>query len=133
MAQQEALVQTMTETRLKMEMPDLDSVVNSETLTSLRKMYPELANTVNAHPDLYTKAKAAYTIIKKLNIANVDNSGYDYEADRRKIQQNMAKPRAVQSVTPRQSPLASAGSYDGELTDALKAQLWKEMNAARSK
>ncbi len=133
MAQQEANMQSMTEMRLKMEMPDLDSVVNSETLNSLRKMYPELANTVNAHPDLYTKAKAAYTIIKKLNISNVETNGYDYEADKRKIQTNMSKPRAIQSVAPRQSALAQSSAYDGELTDALKAQLWKEMNVARSK
>lgn len=133
MAQQEATLQSMTEMRLKMEMPDLDNVVNSETLNSLRKMYPELANTVNAHPDLYTKAKAAYTIIKKLNISNVETNGYDYEADKRKIQTNMSKPRAIQSVAPRQSALAQSSAYDGELTDALKAQLWKEMNVARSK
>lgn len=132
-AQQEANMQSMTEMRLKMEMPDLDTVVNSETLNSLRKMYPELSNTVNSHPDLYTKAKAAYTIIKKLNIAPVDSNPYDYEADKRKIQQNISKPRAVQSVTPRQSALAQSSAYDGELTDALKAQLWKEMNVARSK
>lgn len=133
MAQQEANMQSMTEMRLKMEMPDLDAIVNSETLNSLRKMYPELSQTVNAHPDLYTKAKAAYTIIKKLNISDSTLNAYDYEADKRKVQQNLSKPRAVQTVTPRQSALANAQAYDGELTDSLKAQLWKEMNIARSK
>lgn len=133
MKQQHAqMMNMMMENRLKSELPDLDSVVTTENARKLQQLYPEIANTLLNAPDEYTKLKSAYTIIKKLNISPVD-SVYDYEADKRKIQQNMAKPRAVQSVTPRQSALAQAGSYDGELTDSLKAQLWKEMNTARNK
>ena len=132
MQQQEAMMQIMTENRLKTEMPDLDSVVNQDTLKTLRSMYPELAQSINTNPDLYSKAKSAYTLIKKLNIVEPAPS-YDYQQDRARIQQNMAKPKPVQSVAQRQSPLAQSVAYDGELTEGMKAQLWKEMNVARNK
>lgn len=128
--QQQVVMQNVVENRLKMEMPDIDNVVNAENIRQLQSMYPELAQSINSNPDLYTKAKAAYTMIKKLNIVPEPQPVYDYEADRRRIAQNTAKPKPVQTVAQRQSPLAASNAYDGELTDAIKNQYWKEMQKA---
>lgn len=128
--QQQVMMQNVVENRLKMEMPDIDNVVNGENIRMLQQMYPELAQSINSNPDLYTKAKAAYTMIKKLNIVPEPQPMYDYEADKRRIAQNTAKPRPVQTVAQRQSPLAASHAYDGELTDSVKNQYWKEMQKA---
>ena len=92
--QQHAVTQQqLIENRLKMELPDLDKVVCAKNLALLSQQHPELAATIQTNPDLYTQAKAAYTLIKKLGIEEpkkVDNS--------QRIQQNMAKPKPLQSV-----------------------------------
>lgn len=125
--QQEMFMQTMTEARIKTEMPDVDSVVNVQNLQLLRSQYPELAASINANPDLYSKAKAAYTLMTKLGIAQGTAQAYDYAQDKQRIAQNMAKPKPVQSVAQRQSPLAQANAYDGPLTEDMKKSLWKDM------
>lgn len=130
--QQQATMQNVTENRLKMELPDIESVLSTDNVKKLNQMYPELAQSISANPDYYSKAKAAYTLMKRLNIVEDAPAvpAYDYEADRRRIAQNSAKPKPVQSVISRQSPLAASNAYDGELTDSVRTQLWKEMQKA---
>ena len=60
-------------------------------------------------------------MIKKLGIIPAEPT-----QDRQKIQQNMAKPKAVQSVTPRQSGLLDISQYDGNLSEEQKAAIWAE-------
>lgn len=115
--------------RLKSKYPDIDAVVCKENLDTLRATYPELADSINAGSDLYNKAAAAYTLIKKLGIAPEDN----YVEDKIKAQKNAVKPRPLASVNPQQgdSPLSKANAFANGLTDDLKAQLRREMENAR--
>ncbi len=117
--------------RLKAKYPDLDKVVSQENLLALRQDYPELAATLNANSDLYSKAVSAYTLIKKLGLDVEDT----YEEDRIRAQKNAAKPRPLASVAPQQSesPLTHANAFANGLTDTLKEQLRKEMYDARNK
>jgi hypothetical protein len=122
---------TSTEIRLKTQYPDFDRVVSEGNLNNLREMYPEIAHTINSSDDLYSKAVAAYTMIKKLGIVPQDDP-FKYEKET--AQRNAAKPKSLASISPQQgdSPLSKANAFaNGNLTDDLKKQMWKEMNQYR--
>jgi hypothetical protein len=119
---------SIAETRLRTKYPDFDSVVTKENIDTLRLIHPEIAETINSNPDLYTKAAAAYTMIKQLNVGQPDT----FEADRERVQKNAAKPRPINSVaTQGASPLAKADAFANGLTEEVKAQLLKEMNECK--
>lgn len=122
-----------TELRLKNQYTDFDSVVTKDNLDSLRIAYPEIAQSLNANPDLYAKAVSAYTMIKKLGIGVEDS----FVEEKAAIQRNAAKPKPLASINPQQgdSPLSKANAFatSGKLTDELKAQMLKEMNEFRNR
>lgn len=128
--QQTAL--SATEIRLKTQYTDFDEVVSAENVEVLRRQYPELAVSINANPDMYSKAVSAYTMIKKLGIAQVPDT---FEGDKQQAQKNAMKPRPLSSVSPQQgdSPLSRANAFASGLTPELKNQLLKEMNQFRNK
>lgn len=121
---------TVVETRLKTQYQDFDSVVSQQNIDALRIAYPEIASTINANTDLYSKAVAAYTLIKKLGIHKEDT----FVNERARAQQNAAKPRPLTSVAPQEGegPLAQANAFANGLTEELKKQLYKEMMDSRS-
>lgn len=123
--------QETAESRLQSKYPDLYDVVTTENIERLRNEYPELAATVNSNKDPYTQAAAAYTLIKKFNIA----PDKQYAPHRGKVQNNMEKPRPVSSVSPQQgdSPLSKANAFADGLTPELKSTLWEEMRAAKKR
>lgn len=125
---QKNTVTLTAEAKLKNEFPDIETVVSAENIQTLRDMYPEIAETISSNNDLYTKAKAAYTVIRKLGI----HSSQDYSAEKQLAQKNMAKPKPLASVSPQQgeSPIARANAFANGLTPELKAQLRKEMEEA---
>jgi len=116
---------------LKTKYPDFDAVVTEENLHNLRSMYPEVAHTVNSSSDLYSKAVAAYTMIKKLGIAPQEDV---YKQEKELAQRNAAKPKSLASISPQQgdSPLSKANAFaNGSFTEEDKARYWKEMNQYR--
>jgi hypothetical protein len=117
------------EARLKAEHPDFDKVVSKENIEILKESYPELAMTLQESSNLYTKAKSAYTLIKKLGIHTDEN----YDKERELVQKNAAKPKPLAAVSPQQgdSPLSRANAFANGLTPELKEQLYKEMLEAR--
>lgn len=119
-AQQNAQTQQqLVENRLRQEFPDIDKVLGYSS--QLAAQEPELARSLIANTDSYSQLKATYQMIKKLGIIPAEPT-----QDRQKIQQNMAKPKAVQSVTPRQSGLLDISQYDGNLSEEQKAAIWAE-------
>ena len=119
----------MTEIRLKTQYPDFDKVVNTETIASLRDLYPDIAATLHTSSNLLSKGSSAYTLIKKLGIYREDT----YQNDKAQAVNNVTKPRPLASVSPQQgeSPLARANAFANGLTDELKEQLRKEMYESR--
>jgi len=116
---------------LKTKYPDFDSVVTEANLHNLRSMYPEVAHTVNSSNDLYSKAVAAYTMIKKLGISPQEDI---YRQEKELAQRNAAKPKSLASISPQQgdSPLSKANAFaNGSFTEEDKARYWKEMNQYR--
>jgi hypothetical protein len=118
----------LIETRLKTEHPDIDKVVTVDNIKSLSELYPEVAQALNSSTDYYSKAKAAYTMIKKFGIHVEDT----FAPDRELAQKNAAKPRPLASVSPQtaESPLSRVNAFANGLTEELKAQLRKEMDEA---
>lgn len=118
-----------TRLQLKTDFPDFDKVVTPENISRFKDEYPELARTLDAAQDPYAAGASAYTLFKKFGIAIEDN----YEAERYKVKENIAKPKPVTSVSSQQgsSPLAKANAFANGLTDELRKQLVKEMAEAR--
>lgn len=123
--------QQSAETRIKTQYPDFDRVVNDTTIESLRENYPELAQSLNANPDVYSKAAAVYTLIKKFGLSPSDET----LLERARIQENSKKPRPLSSISPQQgeSPLSKANAFAQGLTDELRSQLLKEMHEAKKR
>lgn len=117
------------ESRIKSTYSDFDRIVTMENIEKLKSQYPELAASVDATPDLYSKAVAAYTLIQKFGL----NESDPYMQDKIKAQANAAKPRPLASVSPQQggSPMEKANAFATGLTPELKAQLLKEMTEAQ--
>lgn len=122
--QQQANV-TSIEAKLKSQYTDFDKVVSADNIKRLSAEEPELAQAIGSTHDVYSKAVAAYKMIKKLGIYVEDN----YSQDREVAQKNSLKPKPLASVSPQQgeSPLAKANVFANGLTTELKKQLLKEM------
>jgi len=132
--QQAQSQQLATESKIRSQYPDFDQVFNSDTITSLNEMYPDVANALRVMPDDYNKATAAYTMIKNLGIYKGNEVKKPaYESDVLKAKVNASKPRPLTSVNPQQgdSPLSKANAFANGLTKELKEQMLKEMNEAR--
>jgi len=120
---------TQTEVRLKSQYSDFDKVVSADNIAALRESYPELAASINANNDLYSKAVSAYTMIKKLGI----HQEQVYAPEKARIAQNAAKPKPSATIAPQKSdsPLSQANAFANGLTPELQKQLWSEMNSLR--
>ena len=124
--------ESITEARIKSAYPDFDRVVSQENIAMLRDQYPEIANTLNASTDLYSKAVSAYTMIKQFGI----HQDPVLQNDRLRVARNTVKPRPLASVSPQQSesPLTKANAFaNGEFTESDRKRLWNEMNEARKR
>lgn len=114
------------ESQLRIQYPDLDKVINQENIALLKDEYPELAATINANPDLYSKSVAAYTMIKRLGI----HQDAPVQENQQRYYQNATKPRASASVAPQKSdkPLDNAYGFSRGLTKEMKAQAERDLN-----
>lgn len=120
---------TTVDAQVRARYPDFEKIVSKDNIDMLKQEYPEIAATINANPDLYSKAVAAYTMIKKLDINTEDI----YLDDKIKIQRNQAKPKPSNSIAPTKgdSPLSKANGFATGLTDDVRKALWKEMQEAK--
>ena len=117
------------EYKLTQEFKDFNAVVSKENIARFKEEQPELAQSLMANPDLYSKGKSAYMLLKKFGIATDPN----LEADKALVMKNAAKPRPLVSVSPQQgdSPLSRANAFANGLTKELKEQLAREVAEAR--
>jgi hypothetical protein len=121
--------ETAVESKIRSNFPDFNEVVSKQNVERLNHEYPEIAQTLRDTPDLYNKASAAYSIMKKFGIYK----DMTYEEDKMKAIKNSQKPRPVASVSPQQgdSPLSKANAFANGLSKDLQKQLLAEMAAAR--
>ena len=121
--------QESAQSRLKSQYQDFDKVVTPDNLSLLRDLEPEWAASINANPDLYSKAVTAYKAIKKLNIARDEGDEFNKLA----IERNIKKPQPSAAVTPQRgdTPFSQVNKFQDGMTPELKKSLWKEMEEAR--
>lgn len=123
----------IADAKIRSQFNDFDQVVTPESIEVLRNTYPEIAQSLHATPDLYSKAVSTYNIIKKFGIGRQYNPQVEYE--RGLVEKNNLKPRATNSIAPQQgeTPLNKANEWaNGVLTPERKAQLYKEMMEAKN-
>jgi multidrug efflux pump subunit AcrB len=121
---------TSAEIKLKSTCPDFDRVVSQDNIDLLNDLHPEIAETIkNSNADIYGKAVTAYTVIKNLGIAKDDN----FEKEKRRIQENAAKPKPLSSIQPqvKDGPLSGAAAFTETISQEEKNRLWQEMLASR--
>jgi archaellum component FlaF (FlaF/FlaG flagellin family) len=120
--------QVAVESKIKTAFPDFEKVVSKENVEILNHQFPEIAESLRDTQDMYSKAAAAYKIMKTFGIYKDP-----LEQDRSQALKNSLKPRPLASVNPQQgdSPLSRANAFANGLTEELKEQLRKEMNAAK--
>lgn len=123
--QQQAIT---TEAMLKSRFNDFDTVVNDASISRLKEKYPEVAASLTAQPDPYSKLSAAYTLIKDLRLADsvIDNN---YDEEKAIIAKNVRQPRAAGSMSPQTgtTPLAQANDYAKTYSSKMDAQIRAEM------
>lgn len=117
----------VTETRLRTEFPDFNKVFSKENVSLLEAENPELVETIaTSSADPYKVAKSMYKAIKQFGVYSEDT----YEADRDRVQKNLAKPKPVIAASSRQtgnSPLSKISEYADEMTEERKAALREEV------
>lgn len=125
--------QLASQALLKAQYPDFDTVVNAGAIEMLRNEFPETAASLVSNPDEYSRAVAAYKLIKRLGYSQDNAAQYDVQKER--IDANLAKPRPLSSISPQQaeSPLSRVNAFENGLTQDLQKQLWKEMQEAMGK
>jgi hypothetical protein len=128
------LEQQTLELRIKNKFSDFDEVVNKKALDKLAQEDPELAYAIDATPDMYTKAVAAYKMLKAKHAPQEEQEERFTEEDR-SYYENKSKPRSTNSVSPQRGdrPLSQANAFQNGLTKEVKDQLYREMQEARSK
>jgi hypothetical protein len=118
------------ESKIKNNFPDFESVVSQENVAILNEEFPELAASLRDTSDIYNKAAAAYSVIKRMGIYKEQDS---FMKEKQIAIANSKKPRPLASVSPQQgdSPLSKANAFANGLTPELKEQMRREMNQAR--
>lgn len=117
------------EAQLKTRYTDFDNVVTKENLSALKESHPDIHQTIFTSPDLYAKGSTAYKLIKELVLSGKEAPNYAVE--QRKIAQNAAKPRNINTIKGAQtnSPLDKANSFaTGDNTDPnYRKEVYKHM------
>lgn len=120
------------EYKLRSTYTDFDKVFNAENIARLKESDPEFAEAIaSSQSSLYSRCATTYKKIKDMGLYVEDK----HVKEKAKAQENAAKPRPMNSVSPQQgdSPLSMANAFANGLTPDLKKQLWKEMQNASKK
>ena len=128
--QREQITQQSIERELKEQYPDIGKVLSDDNIAMLEYLDSKFFSGLKANPDTYSKLVSAYLRMKEKGIYKEDI----FIADKKRIQDNAAKPRlspAVSSTQPGESALSKAGMFTDGLTKELAAQLNKEMFESR--
>lgn len=114
------------ESQLNREYPDLYKVLSKDNIEALRTEDPYLAASLHSNTDLKSKMIGTYNAIKRYGIYKDPNA---YAFDKNRLQQNLNKPRASQTVAPQSGtdPLSAANIYANGLTEELREKLYQDM------
>lgn len=113
------------EQQVQQKYPDFSSVVTQDNLKKLELTKPHLFNAIRDTQDVYSKAAAAYELIKSSNILE------SHPEQEERIAQNQHKPRSAAGMggqSASNSPLTRVGDYDRRvMTPERRAELQRMM------
>ena len=117
----------IAENKVRARYPDLDKVMSEENKFILSQRAPKAYAAWKKMPDSWDKVEAVYEAIKSYGI----DKAIEYKQEQNRIQKNMAKPRAVNSVvaTKKESALSNVNSFVDEysMSEEQRQQEFKEM------
>lgn len=122
----EAKEQAEFHTRLRTKFSDFDEVVTPETLELLEQNDPDLAKTIIEIRDPYKMGLQSYKFIKSMGLSEKVPSHRRAKEVDKKIEQNAKTIQSPQVFDKR--PMAQTF----QLTEAMKNELYKEMNQCAS-
>lgn len=136
--QQQKAQEFEMQNKIRAQYPDIDSVVNGETIKALNEQYPVEAAALGEMSNRYSQAVLAYTTIKNLGLYKPQGNALKkpaYESEVLRAKVNAAKPRPLTSVNPQQgdSPLSKANAFANGFTEEVAEALRKEMYSASKK
>lgn len=110
---------------------DYDQVMTPDNLKDLEYMDPQMANALKTSGDFEGASKIAYNMIKAMGIykdttATSSSSG-NYEYEKQRAKENLAKPKPAQAIGKSNSPLGALSPYHREQTKEHKDMLWANM------
>lgn len=111
------------------KMSDFNELVTDENLKTLQRLYPDEYQTLTYNPDVKSRAKVAYNLLKNYGIVESQN-----KKNQERIQENMKKPSAASLGAPQapETPLAKLDDYGRRiLTDEERDKIMKEVARKR--
>ena len=103
-------------------LPDFYKVVNDDNIKTFARLYPEDYESMMANPNLSSRSKTAYNMIKNYGIIQKPDTSSQEE----KLIATQFKPKAAASVSHQspQTPLTKVGDYERRvLTEADKDRI----------
>jgi hypothetical protein len=105
--------QAQIEAQVRTKFPDWEKVVSTENIAKFASIEPELAESLRQTKDPYLQLVSAYKLIKNSSVYSEPIEVSSANDDRRRIEQNNARPRPSASIAPSSSskPLSAANDY----------------------
>jgi len=114
---------------------DFNEVVSDENLKTFAKLYPDDYQTMMSNPNLKSKSKTAYNMIKNYGIMDANRSVSHALDVEQKLSQNKQKPQASSNASPQQpqTPLTRLGDYERRtLTEADRDRIMAEVERKKA-
>lgn len=114
----EELRKTVAILEAKAEMssiPDFNTVVSDENFETLKRLFPEDADSVLSNPNLKSRTRVLYNMIKKYGISGATPMIKQAESIRsaeKKLESNKMKPGMAATAPVSTSPITKFGRYD---------------------
>lgn len=96
---------------------DFNDIVSKENIQTFSRLYPDEYQTIMSSPNLRTRSKMAYNMIKNYGIAEASpllKQAEEIKMAEKKIESNKIKPGSSASAPVSTSPLTKFGRYDAE-------------------
>jgi len=115
------------EARLKNEYKDLDKVLSPNNIEVLKARDPQFASIISsgkgAPEDLYHRAIAAYSLIKKYGIYIEDN----HADDRARVEENLSKPKPTSAISSGSESLGEFAEFANMDTEERRRAIFKKV------
>jgi len=114
---------------------DFNEVVSDENLKTFAKLYPDDYQTMMSNPNLKSKSKTAYNMIKNYGIMDANKSVSQSLDIEQKLSQNKQRPQASSNASPQQpqTPLTRLGDYERRtLTESDRDRIMAEVERKKA-